>query len=66
MSTDELEMVDSEGNTALVLAAANGHAEIVKYLLNEGVNVNHVANDGYSALCHGCFLKDHLNEVFFK
>jgi ankyrin repeat protein len=33
---------DEDGNTALLLAAVEGHEEMVKYLLNAGVNIRHI------------------------
>ncbi|KAF4228935.1 hypothetical protein CNMCM8980_006536 [Aspergillus fumigatiaffinis] len=33
---------DEDGNTALLLAAVEGHEEMVKYLLNAGANIRHI------------------------
>ena len=38
------------GETALFMAAANGHADVVKALLAAGANANDTRGDGSSAL----------------
>ncbi|KAI9005883.1 ankyrin repeat protein, partial [Gaertneriomyces semiglobifer] len=41
------------GETPLLKAAMNGHAGVVQYLVDQGADVNHQDNDGWSAL-HNC------------
>jgi ankyrin repeat protein len=40
MKGARLDVIDKRGDTALFWAARNGHAHIVRYLCDEGVNVN--------------------------
>ncbi|HNF57917.1 MAG TPA: ankyrin repeat domain-containing protein [Leptospiraceae bacterium] len=44
----------NKGNTALLIAAWDGHNELVKYLLKNNVNINQVDNNGYTALIKAC------------
>ncbi|XP_062849690.1 oxysterol-binding protein-related protein 2 [Trichomycterus rosablanca] len=41
---------DSEGNTALLIAASRGHKECVDILLNSGANINAINKKGQSVL----------------
>ena len=41
---------NSDGDTALILAAVNNKSDIVQVLLNNGANVNHANSDGDTAL----------------
>jgi ankyrin repeat protein len=51
----EVNLQDSENNTALVLACMNGHLEVVKALLtNDNLNVNLCPSDGRTALWWAC------------
>ena len=47
------------GDTALVMAAQNGHAEVVDELLARGAEVNKAATDGVTPLFVAC-KKGHL------
>ena len=46
----DIDHVDSEGNTALKLAAESGHSKIVRTLLDKGASVSIVDIQGFSAL----------------
>ena len=46
-------MHNHEGSTALVIAAENGHVEVVKLLLEEDADVNVIADGGLTALIIG-------------
>ena len=45
-----LDQLDRYGQTALMLAAARGHAEVARWLAECGANLNHTAKYGLSAL----------------
>lgn len=45
---------DNDGNTPLHSACKNNYIEIVKLLLNSGVQVNEQNNDGFTALHYAC------------
>ena len=45
-----LDQLDRYGQTALMLAAARGHAEVAQWLAECGANLNHTAKYGLSAL----------------
>jgi len=44
------EVIDEKGQTPLMIAAANGHYEVAKRLLDYGVKVDAKQKDGYTAL----------------
>lgn len=46
----DINSVDEYGNTAIVLAAMNGHIEIIKYLTNHGGNIHSITNDDCNAV----------------
>jgi ankyrin repeat protein len=46
----DIDDTDSRGNTALLHAAANGQAEIVRFLLSQGADKSVITIDGRSAL----------------
>ena len=51
LSLEQINAQDNSGNTALILAAAKGHLEAVRKLVNvEGINLNTRARDGHTAL----------------
>jgi ankyrin repeat protein len=45
-----LDQLDRYGQTALMLAAVRGHAEVARWLAECGANLNHTAKYGLSAL----------------
>lgn len=45
-----IKKTDSNGNTLLILASGNGYLEMVKLLIEMGININAVNNDGTTAL----------------
>lgn len=49
-STAHLNSVDTEGRTALITAAANGHAAVVRALLDAGCDINVADSAGVSAV----------------
>ncbi len=52
-TVNEINLQDSDGNTALILASGRGYIEIVKLLLeHETINVNEKNNNGYAALIY--------------
>jgi ankyrin repeat protein len=53
---------DSQGRTALHMAAANGHMTIVEYLISEGVDIN-ALNDENNAPLHWACLNGHVEVV---
>ena len=54
--------VTCKGYTGLIFAAFNGHTETVRYLVGlKDVDVNHTANDGWSAL--GCAVRQKHADV---
>jgi ankyrin repeat protein len=58
MQKEELNLTDKSGSTALCYAAQEGHLEIVKLLLERGVNVN-IANEALYTALHLAVLKGH-------
>ena len=52
-----VDVMDRDGNTAVHLAAINGHSEVLNTLLNFGADINRLTNEGVSALsaCHVLF-----------
>ena len=50
----QVDVTDAKGNTALLLASANGHLSCIKVLLNAGADVNHRNSLGFSALDMAC------------
>ena len=46
----DLNAVDEEGETALVIACRHSHSEIVNALITNGANINGVGTGGYTAL----------------
>jgi len=46
----DINACDSNGNNALMLAAHNGHTEIVKLLLKAGADINKINNNGKTAV----------------
>ena len=52
-----VDVMDRNGNTAVHLAAINGHHDVLNTLLNFGADINRVTNEGVSALsaCHVLF-----------
>ncbi|MBS0358254.1 MAG: ankyrin repeat domain-containing protein, partial [Proteobacteria bacterium] len=44
----ELDEVNSDGQTALTLAAINGQLEHIKYFVNKGANLKHRDKEGYT------------------
>ncbi|MQL76230.1 hypothetical protein Taro_008631, partial [Colocasia esculenta] len=57
-----LDSKDSEGRTALHMAAANGHLEIVEYLIRNGVDVN-ASNAENNTPLHWACLNGHIEVV---
>ncbi|MCY3997859.1 MAG: ankyrin repeat domain-containing protein [Flavobacteriaceae bacterium] len=47
--------VDQRGSTPLILAAYYNQVEIVKFLLNRSININHQDHSGNTALMGACF-----------
>ena len=45
----DCEVVDHDGNSALILAASHGHAAVVATLINSGCNINHSNAAGLTA-----------------
>jgi ankyrin repeat protein len=45
-----LEDINHDGQTALLLASGNGHFKIVVYLVEHGANIAHTDDDGMTAL----------------
>ena len=52
-----VDVMDRDGNTAVHLAAINGHHDVLNTLVNFGADINRVTNEGVSALsaCHVLF-----------
>ncbi|KAI9197031.1 hypothetical protein LWI28_029197 [Acer negundo] len=59
-----LDSKDSQGRTALHMAAANGHLGIVEYLISRGVDVN-ASNEEKNTPLHWACLNGHI-EVLKK
>ncbi|CAA7039845.1 unnamed protein product [Microthlaspi erraticum] len=57
-----LDSRDSQGRTALHMAAANGHLAIVEYLLSQGVDIN-ALNEENNAPLHWACLNGHIEVV---
>ncbi|CAF1786408.1 unnamed protein product [Brassica oleracea var. botrytis] len=53
---------DSQGRTALHMAAANGHMSIVEYLISQGVDIN-ALNEENNAPLHWACLNGHIEVV---
>ena len=51
----DFDMEDEDGHTALQVACANNHLDIVKYLLGQKVNVNKSNFCGWTSLHHAAF-----------
>ncbi len=52
----DVNVANAIGYTPLLIAAENGHCEIVELLLQKGAEVNHQDRNGYSALMFAAFL----------
>lgn len=63
-STWDLRTTDSQGRNALSLAAETSEPDIVRLLLERGVDVNHTDNEGISALMWACRTPRQWNVVF--
>ena len=50
-----IELKDSNGFTPLILAAYFGHTSIVKYLLEQGANVDQRDKNGWTALIYASY-----------
>ena len=68
-----VDVMDRDGNTAVHLAAINGHSEVLNTLLNFGADINRLTNEGVSAMsaCHVLFydvadFKSNAAEILFK
>ena len=48
----KIEVSNSAGETALILAAEGGFKEVVKFLLNQKANINAIDNEGNSSLSY--------------
>ncbi|VDI16368.1 Hypothetical predicted protein [Mytilus galloprovincialis] len=46
---------DNEGRSALHLACQNGHTEVIKLLMDVGMNINDTTNRGSTPLHLACF-----------
>ncbi|KAK0606629.1 hypothetical protein LWI29_001743 [Acer saccharum] len=57
-----LDSKDSQGRTALHMAAANGHLGIVEYLISRGVDVN-ASNEEKNTPLHWACLNGHIEVV---
>ncbi|XVF47240.1 hypothetical protein PTKIN_Ptkin03bG0093500 [Pterospermum kingtungense] len=57
-----LDSKDSQGRTALHMAAANGHLDIVQYLIGSGVDVN-ASNVENNTPLHWACLNGHVEVV---
>ena len=55
-SCDDLEIIDSEGRTALSLAAESGNPDAVKLLLDRGANIDHRDKQQLTPLMLACRL----------
>ena len=53
-----LHSVDSDGDTVLSIAALNGQTGVIDFLVENGVDVNHANNQGYSILSFAMKLDD--------
>jgi ankyrin repeat protein len=58
-----LEVRDKNGFTPLILAAANGHLDVVKYLCDKGAQIEVMGTMGHRTPLHGAALKGHLDIV---
>ena len=59
-SSANVSVVDDEGNTLLHWAAAGGHLEIVRFLLENGADVEARSRDGFTPL-HSVAQEDHAD-----
>ncbi len=56
-----------DGKTPLMHASIVGNSDIVKYLVNQGANINAVDNSGYtSAMYAAKYLNDNVMIYLFK
>lgn len=46
LAHENLEVINDKGESALYLAARNGHFEVVRYLVDIGININTVTLNG--------------------
>ena len=51
---------ESTGQTALHKASVGGHVDIIKLLLEHGVSINEVDNEGFTALHLACGAADEV------
>jgi ankyrin repeat protein len=51
-----IEELDQDGETALLLACYEGHHDIVVYLVEHGANVAHTTTEGTTTLHSACAL----------
>jgi ankyrin repeat domain-containing protein 50 len=63
-STGVLERKGEDGCTAFVLAAMNGHIEVLKYLLSKGANAEAADNEGNNSL-HWSSFRGHVEVMRF-
>lgn len=57
-----VDLTDHQGNTLLILAAYDGHAELVEGLAERGANIN-VLNDNQHSAVAGALFKGHDDVV---
>lgn len=54
---------NQESQTPLLLAAASGNGEMIKLLLKQGAEVNHVSKEGYTPLLYAGLVADYPAEA---
>lgn len=62
----DIESLNKEGMTPLCMAARQGHYSMVKLLLEQGAQVNHVSNAGSTPLWLACRIKEGGSEVLIQ
>jgi uncharacterized protein len=54
----DLDVVDRDGRTAILLAAIHGHHDVVEHLIDAGADIDRQDNMSVNPFLHGCMVND--------